>query len=199
MFLDKIAQFGIPVVDSHDPVSNPNAFVTQIRALEGSEGVIVAWPDGHRVKLKGDWYITRHRAKDKILRENGVIEMLLTEKLDDVKPVLSPQDRHSLEKFEAAFWQGVATSAEMWQTVNTVVRARHGADRKAFALADGTAVMDGNMKSAIFKSWDAPDFDWRQAVLDTVAKNIGTQTRVDAVRGLWGGARWTYGSSAGDE
>lgn len=199
MFLDKIAQFGIPVVDSHDPVSNPNAFVTQIRALEGSEGVIVAWPDGHRVKLKGDWYITRHRAKDKILRENGVIEMLLTEKLDDVKPVLSPQDRRSLEKFEAEFWQGVAFAAETWQVLNDSVRARYGADRKAFALAPTTAVMDGNLKSAIFKSWDAPDFDWRQAVLDVVAKNIGTQTKVEAVRGLWGGAKWSYGNVGDSE
>ena len=171
----------------------------ETHGLKDQEGWIIRFEDGHMLKLKGDEYVTIHKAKDKILRENGVIEMLLADKLDDVKAVLDDDTRHSLEKFEAEFWQGVATSAEIWQTVNTVVRARHGTDRKAFALAPTTAVMDGNLKSAIFKSWDATDFDWRQAVLDTVAKNIGTQTRVDAVRGLWGGARWTYGSSAGDE
>lgn len=193
MFLDKIAQFGIPVVDSHDLISNPNAFVTQIRALEGSEGVIVAWPNGHRVKLKGDWYITRHRAKDKILRENGVIEMLLADKLDDVKAVLDDDTRHQLERFETDFWKGVADTVNIWQVVNQSVRSTHGTDRKAFALADGTQVMDGNLKSAVFRAWDAPDFDWRQAVVDTIAKNISTQTKVDAARGLWGGAKWSYG------
>ena len=174
------------------------ALLSETHDLTGQEGWIIRFDDGHMLKLKGSEYVMQHRAKDSIMRENGVIEMLLADKLDDVKAVLDDDTRHSLEKFEAAFWQGVATSAEMWQTVNTVVRARHGADRKAFALAPTTAVMDGNLKSAIFKSWDAPDFDWRQAVLDVVAKNIGTQTRVDAVRGLWG-ARWSYGSSAGDE
>jgi RNA ligase len=175
------------------------ALLAETRDMEGGEGWIIRWDNGHMVKMKGHWYLTRHRAKDSIGREKDTIAMLLADELDDVKPVISPEDRGSLEKFEAAFWQGVAQTAVAWQAVNNSVRAQHGADRKAFAVADGTSVMDGNMKSAIFRAWDAPDFDWRQAVLDTVAKNIGTQTRVDAVRGLWGGTRWTYGSSAGDE
>ena len=192
-------KYGIELVRQYPgTVANMEALLSETHDLTGQEGWIIRFDDGHMLKLKGSEYVMQHRAKDSIMRENGVIEMLLADKLDDVKAVLDDDTRHSLEKFEAAFWQGVATSAEMWQTVNTVVRARHGADRKAFALAPTTAVMDGNLKSAIFKSWDAPDFDWRQAVLDVVAKNIGTQTRVDAVRGLWG-ARWSYGSRAGDE
>jgi RNA ligase len=192
--------YGVDIVREYaGTVANMEALLSETHDLTGQEGWIIRFDDGHMLKLKGSEYVMQHRAKDSIMRENGVIEMLLADKLDDVKAVLDSDTRHSLEKFEAAFWQGVATSAEMWQTVNTVVRARHGADRKAFALAPTTAVMDGNLKSAIFKSWDAPDFDWRQAVLDVVAKNIGTSTRVEAVRGLWGSARWMYGSSASDE
>ena len=35
--------------------------------------------------------------------------------------------------------------------------------------------------------------DTRQLVLDIIAKNCNTQTKVDSVRSLWGGhARWNY-------
>ena len=192
MFLDKIAEFGIPVVDSHDPVSNPTAFVARIRDIEGSEGVIVAWPDGHRVKLKGDWYITRHRAKDKILRENGVIELILTEKLDDLKPVLNPEDRHRLEQFETDFWHGIRDTGAQWSLAFYDVKRKFGNDRKSFALewAEG---FESNLRSAMFRAWDTMEFDWQTAVVDAVKKNLGTQPRVDAARGLWGGARWDYG------
>jgi hypothetical protein len=34
--------------------------------------------------------------------------------------------------------------------------------------------------------------DTRKMLLDILAKNCGTQTKVDGVRYLWGGAKWNY-------
>jgi len=186
--------YGVDVVREYQgTVANMEALLAETQDLTGQEGWIIRFDDGHMLKLKGAEYVLQHRAKDSIMRENGVIEMLLADKLDDVKAVLDDDTRHQLERFETDFWKGVADTVNIWQAVNQSVRSTHGTDRKAFALADGTQVMDGNLKSAVFRAWDTPDFDWRQAVVDTIAKNTGTQTRVDAARGLWGGAKWTYG------
>jgi len=199
MIRAQIATYNIPVVESHNPVTDPIKFMTAIRNIEGSEGVVIAWSDGHRVKAKGDWYILRHRARDSIIRENYVIERIISEQLDDIKPLLEPDMRHRLEKFELYFWHGVKVTADVWQAVNASVRRTYGDDRKAFALADSTKVLDGNMKSAIFSAWGNPDFDWRKTVITVISKNISTQTRVDAARGLWGGAKWAYGGNTGDD
>jgi len=143
----------------------------------------------------------QHRAKDSILRENGVIEMILDEKLDDVKPVLADVDRIKLDQFETDFWSGIAVTADIWSRINRSVRIQYGDDRKSFAQAEGTKVLDGNLKSQIFRAWDVPvaEFDWKQSVIGVIAKNIGTQPRVDAIRILFGNAQWRYGvSNSGD-
>lgn len=192
-----IESLGIPVVQSHDPVTNPQSFVKSIKDLEGSEGVIVVWPDGHRVKIKGDWYISRHKAKDKILRENGLIELILNDAIDDVKPILDIEDRHRLEEFERKFWNGIADTTGRWQLAYKDTKSMFGADRKAFAM-DWAPKFEQNLRGAIFKAWDNPDFDFRAAVIDTVRKNLGTQTKVNEARHLWGGAAWGYRNN-GDE
>ena len=178
---------------------NMEALLAETRDMEGGEGWIIRWDDGHMVKMKGDWYLTRHRAKDSIGREKDTIAMLLADELDDVKPVMDVQDRHRLEEFERAFWQGVATAAEIWKNRYLIVKIEHGTDRKSFALDARYQTLESNLKSAIFRAWDAPDFDWRQAVVDVIAKNISTATKVETVRALFGGARWNFAANTGDE
>jgi RNA ligase len=196
----KITEFQIPVVDIHDPVSNPSIFLASIKAIEGSEGVVVVWPDGHRCKSKSDWYVLRHRAKDNILREKNVIEMLISETVDDVKPFLLADDLKRLEDYETAFWQGIAKCAEVWKHQFLMVKMEHGNDRKGFALDTRYQDLDHNLKSAIFRYWDmVADANWRQAVIDVVAKNLATQPRVDSVRELFGNAKWNYGAVIEDQ
>ena len=177
--------------------SSMEHLLAETRDLQGQEGWIIRFDDGHMLKLKGSEYVTIHKAKDRILRENGVIEMLLDEKLDDVKPHLPVDDRHRLEQFEGAFWHGVQDTAARWQLAYIGAKSVFGADRKAFAV-EWAPGFDPYQRAAIFKAWDNPDFEWRAAVIDVVRKNLGTQTKVNEARHLWGGAEW-HADSVGDE
>jgi hypothetical protein len=42
----------------------------------------------------------------------------------------------------------------------------------------------------VFSRFDGKDP--RQLVIDHVRKHTSTQTRIDQVRDMWGGARWSY-------
>ena len=42
-------------------------------------------------------------------------------------------------------------------------------------------------------------FDWRSAVVSAIRKNLGTATKVEAIRGLFGGAKYNYAANSGDE
>jgi hypothetical protein len=126
-----------------------------------------------------------------------VIEMILDEKLDDVKAFLLLDDRAALEQYESRFWQGVHATAVEWQRVYTQVRARYGNDRKGFALAAGG--MDAHVRSAVFKCWDQADLDWCELVTDTVRRNLSTSIKTDAARGLWGNAVWDGSRMHGED
>lgn len=192
-------QYNLDLVRVYDGSSaNMESLLTDTRGLRDQEGWVIRFDDGHMLKLKGEEYVSIHKAKDKILRENGVIDMLLGEKADDVKAFLPDDDRRRLEDYETKFWTGVQVTADVWKSMNTQIRRKYGNDRKAFAL-ESAQTMDGSMKSAIFAAWDSAEFDWFAAVVNTIRKNIGTQPKVDAARGLWGGARWTYSVNTGDE
>lgn len=171
--------------------SSMEHLLAETRDLQGQEGWIIRFEDGHMLKLKGSEYVTIHKAKDRILRENGVIEMLLDEKVDDVKSFLPEADRHALECYEREFWHGVQDTAARWQMAYVDAKSLFGADRKAFAM-EWAPKFDQYLRAAIFKAWDNPDFDFRAAVVDAVRKNLGTQNKVNNARHLWGGAKWGY-------
>ena len=192
--------YGIEVVQARaGTADNMQNLLEETRALQGQEGWIIRFDDGHMLKVKGDEYVSIHKAKDRIMRENALIEMILDEKLDDVKAHLPDDDRRRLEEFETKFWHGVATTADVWRAMRESVHRQHGADRKSFALSDSAKTMEGNMKSAIFASWDKYVFDYRGAVISAIRKNLGTSTKVEAIRGLFGGAKWNYAANTGDE
>jgi RNA ligase len=177
--------------------SSMEHLLAETHDLQGQEGWIIRFDDGHMLKLKGSEYVTIHKAKDRILRENGVIEMILDEKLDDVKAFLPAEDRRNLEEFEGAFWHGITDTTARWELSNYDVRRRFGNDRKAFAM-EWASGFDQYQRGAIFKAWDNPGFDFRAAVVDAVRKNLGTQTKVNDARYLWGDAAWGY-RDLGDE
>ena len=166
--------------------------INHTRDLKGAEGYVLRWMNGHMVKIKADEYCQIHRAKEGIMRENGVISMILEEKLDDVLPVLSSQDRAQLENFQTAFWLGVRNTEMQWRTAYLQVRREFGHDRKQFAL-ERAALLEQHLRGAIFRAWDDADFDWRAAVLDAVTKNLSTGVKTNAARHLWGNAKWEFG------
>jgi RNA ligase len=192
-------EYGVDLVRQFEgSVESMQSLMDHTRDLQDAEGYVVRWLDGHMVKIKGEQYCQIHRAKEGILRENGVIGMMLDEKLDDVKGFLFVDDRVALEQFETEFWAGVTATADAWRSTYVDVRQRFGADRKAFALG-AAQNMEAHQRSAVFKAWDESHFDWQQAVLDTVRRNISTGTKTDAARHLWGGCGWDGSRMMGSE
>jgi RNA ligase len=193
------AEYQLDLVQAYPgTVESMEALVEQTRGLENQEGWIIRWADGHMCKLKADAYVRIHRAKDSLTQEKNLIELILEEKLDDVKGFLPVDDLARVENYEREFWQGVAIAADTWKKRWGVIKVEHGSDRKSFALDPKYQNLDGNLKSSVFRYWDNADANWQAAVLDVIRKNLGTQTKVDDVRKLHGAPRWNQ-QSVGDE
>lgn len=188
---DYAATYNLDLVRTYEGTVHSMVHLMQeTHDMQGQEGWVIRFDDGHMLKLKASEYVTIHKAKENILREKGVIEMLLDEKSDDVKPFLIEEDRRRLEEYEDAFWHGISVTIHQWENTDRQMRERYTRDqRKEFALDDANK-LDPYLKTAIFKAWDNPNYDWRAAVLDRVRLSLSSQAKVDDARHLWGGVKW---------
>ena len=64
---------GVPIVAQFDSVEDVHRFWTDARALEGVEGYVIAFEDGHRLKIKADAYVLRHKALAGLAHEKNLL------------------------------------------------------------------------------------------------------------------------------
>ncbi len=70
-------------------LDDPVAFVNNIPNMKGIEGYIVTLADGLVVKVKTEWYLTQHRAKDSINSDRRLFEAVIEESVDDLRSLFA--------------------------------------------------------------------------------------------------------------
>ena len=185
-------EYGIEVVRAYEgTTANMEHLISETRASEGIEGWIIRFDDGQMLKVKGDWYVRIHKTKDNLTHEKNVVDLIVNEKIDDVKPFMLDEDRARVEEFETEFWQGVAYQVENYDRYWHMVQASN-LDRKSYALQWMPTIQKQDPFAPQFVFGKFGGKDSRQMILDQIRKNTGTQTKIDSVRNLWNGAQWDY-------
>jgi RNA ligase len=177
--------YRIPVVRTFEPQTDMKAFVEYVRDLEDLEGFVVRFSDGHMLKLKCHWYLQIHKAKEAILQDRNIVELILDEALDDVKAHLPQEDRDRLSRFEDNFNRAVLIkSAEIMQLMYQLRDS--GIDRKAFALGQAQTV-DSYIRPIVFKNFDVePSAEKIDAdVRNTIRNNLTKTVKYEAIRDAW--------------
>lgn len=185
-------------------IETMEAFIEEARAEPDIEGYVVRFENGHMLKIKADVYLTLHKAVSQLSQEKDVWQLVVEDKIDDLKAILPEDQRKRLEKFETAFWakfdvmtadlvKGVAAAQveieaefvgqEMIFEENGLARAK----KKDFALHH--APKFGVLMKASFQVYDGKDA--REMVKNFVRSNVRTSTKVDAFRGAFDGLTWT--------
>lgn len=180
---DRASVHGVPVVEGFGSVEDAKAFAVRVRGEEDIEGYVVAFEDGHRLKLKTEAYALRHRALDGLSHEKNLLAWLAKGALDDVLPLLAPTPRERVEAYVEAVERSVRQRTD---TVQAFVAEHAEADRKAFAMAAQS--LDKPLRSAAFAMLDGRDA--RGAILKHVEWASHSETRVDGIRDLYGLPAW---------
>jgi len=60
-------------------------FVSNIHLMENIEGYVIELNDNQKVKIKTDWYLVRHKAKDSVNAPRRLFEAIIGEAIDDIK------------------------------------------------------------------------------------------------------------------
>lgn len=188
--IEKISQFAkrfnIPVVRTFAPETDMKAFIDHVRELQDIEGFVVRFNDGHMVKLKCDWYVQIHKAKEKILQDRNIVELILAEKIDDVKAHLPEEDRDRLTVFESDFNLAIRNiAAEILAEI--VDLNQRNIDRKTFATTIAPGISP-YIRPIIFSLWDTDPIgmvEVRDKVLAKISENLTRNTKYDEIRDAW--------------
>jgi RNA ligase len=190
--------FDIEVVQTYQgSAQSMSHLMDETKDAEGIEGYIIRFDDGHMVKCKGEWYLRIHKTKDHLLHEKNIIELLVEEKMDDAKAFMLDDDRKRVEDFETDFWIGVNQTVKSYDHYFDTVVA-HGLDRKRYALEWMPTIkaQDQFAPGIVFGKFDGKNT--RKMVMDLIRKHLGSQTKVDEARSLWGSFKWNYDGAVGD-
>jgi RNA ligase len=182
--------WSIPVVKTVNglAVQNIDLFVKQVREWEnGEEGVVVRFDSGHMVKIKCEDYVLRHKSKDSISQEKNVLNCILQDSVDDLIPLLTPEDGERIQRFQNAFWMSVddlaSEMADLYNAGNFMYP-----EKKDFAVefvqkkilpihAPIMYAMKGGKGS-------------KEVIVEMIHKSISTQTKIDTCRWLWRDLKW---------
>ena len=159
--LAKLARkYNVPLVKTFESVTDYMAFWSQARAQEGGEGYVIAFEDGHRLKIKTDSYALRHKALAGLAHEKNLLAWIATGATDDVLPLLSPDAGAFVQAYQDKVLAGVtrwASEIERFVGENGhlprkdfAMRAKEHLNPKlqavAFRALDGNPVLDGLME-----------------------------------------------------
>lgn len=188
---DEAEAYDIPLVKAGPELTGyDEEIVEEIRQVEGEEGDVWRRKDGHMQKLKGEHYCLLHKTLEHLNHEKDVIRLILDEKLDDAKPFL-PEDLVSkADDFAKSIFTGLKKFASdlYWE-----VQADYdnlNASKKKFA--ERVAKLPNSRY--LFWAWDHLE-EGEEGVytylVSVVKDNLGTQTKVNEIRRIWGATKWT--------
>ena len=175
MLNDKIREFDIPVVTSLLPFDTLENLVAYTRDLVDAEGFVVAFHDGHRVKIKADQYVRIHKAIERVRFDRNIVNLIINEELDDVVPLMPPHEFERIREYEDRFWLA-------FRSMETHLRELHDVaantdrypSRKEVALGFIPNLHDKRDAPFVFRMLDGGDV--RELLLGAVRKNISSNT-----------------------
>jgi RNA ligase len=179
----------IPVVKAVDglAIQDINLFVKQVREWDDGEGIVLRFDTGHMVKVKADDYVLRHKSKDSISQEKNVLQTILNDSVDDLVPLLTPEDAERVKAFQNAFWASVM---DLCIDIDHLFRlgVEKYPDKKDFAVEyvqKETLPMYAPIMYAMKGGKGS-----RATIVDMISKSLSSQTKIDAARWLWGELKW---------
>jgi RNA ligase len=172
-------RYDAPMVETTTLDVSTMRHVQEVRRQEGIEGYVIAFEDGHRLKLKTSYYALRHKALSGLAHEKNVLAWVAEDALDDVLPLLPPQIADKVRAYRDQVMQGLARNFE---SVSAFVTEHGSLDRRTFADAV-RAKLDKRLHPVAFHMLDGKDG------LDSIRRQLQaacvSETRVDSIRDLY--------------
>jgi RNA ligase len=173
------ARFDVPLVGVVAAAGSMKEFVNGARELEDIEGYVIAFDDGHRLKLKTGYYALRHKALSGIAFEKNILAWVAEGAIDDVVPLLAPDIAAGVLAYQSAIGDGLNRN---YRIVGDFVSSHSGLERRDYALAVKEK-LDKRLQPVAFSMLDGKD--GREMLKQLLVWAPHSDTRVDTIRDLY--------------
>ncbi|MDX8354534.1 RNA ligase, partial [Cognatiyoonia sp. IB215182] len=174
------AKHDVPVVQSFGQVEDVASFMRDTRALEGLEGYVIAFEDGHRIKIKADLYALQHKALSDLSQEKNLLGLIAKDSLDDVMPLLAEDIAAEVRGYND---QIMASLKRLEVEITGFVEENRHLERRDFA-AKAKAELDRTLQSVAFRALDGTPP--RRGLMEILERASASENKVDAIRPLFG-------------
>lgn len=161
---------GIPLVTFY----SPNLIdIKKVREWKDSEGIVIAFETGKRIKIKADDYVLKHRAKDLVRFEKDVIKLILEDKLDDVLPLVEEDVRTKLIEYSTYLVETIRADEHAMRLTVKILKHMYP-EKKDFARE----VLSSNdfkpLSSFYFREFDGKEIGLKEYFI----KNCSSGTKI---------------------
>ena len=167
--------------------------IDETRGVEGIEGWILRFNNGHMVKVKSEWYVNLHRTKDAIRYERNLVTLILNDQLDDIKAFMLEEDLKRVEVYHHNFRSDVAAFID--RVLNSLAESNL-LSRKDYALDSKNE--NPVIRSMVFKFWDDYRVEVegqlrpkiRDEVLRVIEKHTTTNKKFEEMSDVLSNCKW---------
>ena len=152
-----------------------------------NEGIVQAWPNGFRLKVKADEYVLRHRARSYLDSEKTILDFIVNEKHDDLSGILEPDDFARLEEHSNSIWRNMHETAERIMSVISEASGLETRKDKALFLKDR---LSPQLLKPAFSILDGKEP--MEAVQDLARSKLGSSTKIEELRDTLFTPEWRY-------
>lgn len=184
----KMAQeYGVDVIHLIEWDGDRKSLINGLGELVDAEGYIIRFDNGMMVKLKGEWYVNLHNARDAMHTEKKAYSIVVNENVDDMVALLDPMMGDKLQRYNRDFMD----SAIKW--VNRISQAvahltSDSPDKKETAKRVSQHGFSALEKSAAFAIINGTDPI--EHVMKTLRHYQSSSTRIDVVREIFADVKW---------
>lgn len=163
--------------DSDIPIVQPSKHpLESIKERDDQEGVVIRYSNGHMLKVKTDWYVKAHRAKELLTSDRRFLEAILNESIDDVLPTFLPEDQERVKRKLEQFEIRLDKLSEVFTLDYEWDRKVHPT-KKDFAIATKD---EGNVyRQLTFKLWDGKIESMREGIMNMLERATLSQKNYD--------------------
>jgi RNA ligase len=146
-------------------------YIARAREMQGREGDIIRFADGHMLKIKNDWYVRIHKTKDLIRADRNIADVIVNEQLDDVLPLLDAADLAIVRAYERRLNAAIENVLGRLEGLVTLARVLHGGNKKEVALNFVPNLLYKEDASFIFSALDGKEL--RALVIKKIKDSVG--------------------------
>lgn len=165
------------ITNQHDiPMVNiANVDLESVRNITDAEGIVVRFDDGHMIKVKSDWYTNLHKMKENLLFEKNVVEMILSNKADDIKAQLPKEDLEKSEKYEKMLLFSLRKFSNLVEDDFKNIKERN-LEKKQYAIETEPSLI----RSMVLSNWDCKDIF--KKVIEYAIKQTSSSNKLEEMK-----------------